>query len=352
MATHVAAAVGRAVPAVRRVDPFRERRRPHRQRGDARRSAVRPRPPAARATSSATAAASSPSSPSASPSTERARPRPRPRLQSGMALLGLRHVALNVRDPQASKRFYADCFGMSVVWEPDPDNVYMSSGPDNLALHRVVRGGAGRARPPRLHRGHPRGRGPPGRALRRPRRDHRRRGEGPPRRQPVVLLPGSRRHPHPGPFRAHPLEQTITRTIGAGRHIEGTGGESARAKRARLRSGQGWRRAAQERGRRATPPRREAAAAAARPRRPARTAAEPRQPRAAKAAQTPPRKGPRNTARQDAAAGRKPQGGCAARRTREEAAGPEDGRDGRNEEAARNAGGAQTAGPASKRPRG
>ena len=53
-----------------------------------------------------------------------------------MALLGLRHLALRVRDPQASKRFYGDCFGMSVVWEPDPDNVYMSSGVDNLALHR------------------------------------------------------------------------------------------------------------------------------------------------------------------------------------------------------------------------
>ena len=53
-----------------------------------------------------------------------------------MGLLGLRHVALNVRDPQASKRFYAECFGMSVVWEPDPDNVYLSSGTDNLALHR------------------------------------------------------------------------------------------------------------------------------------------------------------------------------------------------------------------------
>jgi catechol 2,3-dioxygenase-like lactoylglutathione lyase family enzyme len=53
-----------------------------------------------------------------------------------MPLLGLRHVALRVRDPQASKRFYAECFGMSVVWEPDADNVYMSSGVDNLALHR------------------------------------------------------------------------------------------------------------------------------------------------------------------------------------------------------------------------
>jgi len=61
-----------------------------------------------------------------------------------MALLGLRHLALRVRDPQASKRFYGDCFGMSVVWEPDPDNVYMSSGVDNLALHRdaAAAGGA------------------------------------------------------------------------------------------------------------------------------------------------------------------------------------------------------------------
>jgi catechol 2,3-dioxygenase-like lactoylglutathione lyase family enzyme len=60
-----------------------------------------------------------------------------------MALLGLRHLALNVSDPQRSKRFYCDCFGMSVVWEPDPDNVYLSSGPDNLALHRRETQGAG-----------------------------------------------------------------------------------------------------------------------------------------------------------------------------------------------------------------
>jgi catechol 2,3-dioxygenase-like lactoylglutathione lyase family enzyme len=58
-------------------------------------------------------------------------------------LLGLRHLALNVRDPQASKRFYADCFAMKVVWEPDPDNVYMSSGADNLALHRARVAGPG-----------------------------------------------------------------------------------------------------------------------------------------------------------------------------------------------------------------
>ena len=53
-----------------------------------------------------------------------------------MALLGLRHLALRVRDPQASKKFYCEGFAMSVVWEPDADNVYLSSGFDNLALHR------------------------------------------------------------------------------------------------------------------------------------------------------------------------------------------------------------------------
>jgi catechol 2,3-dioxygenase-like lactoylglutathione lyase family enzyme len=60
-----------------------------------------------------------------------------------MPLLGLRHLALRVRDPQASKRFYAEAFGMAVVWEPDPDNVYMSSGSDNLALHRAEPAGPG-----------------------------------------------------------------------------------------------------------------------------------------------------------------------------------------------------------------
>lgn len=55
-----------------------------------------------------------------------------------MALLGMRHLALKVADPQVSKRFYCDAFGMRVVWEPDADNVYLSSGVDNLALHRAA----------------------------------------------------------------------------------------------------------------------------------------------------------------------------------------------------------------------
>jgi catechol 2,3-dioxygenase-like lactoylglutathione lyase family enzyme len=51
---------------------------------------------------------------------------------------GLRHVALNVRDLAAMKRFYVDLLGFAVEWEPDADNVYLSSGLDNLALHRAA----------------------------------------------------------------------------------------------------------------------------------------------------------------------------------------------------------------------
>lgn len=55
-------------------------------------------------------------------------------------LLGLRHVALNVRDVQRSVRFYRDVLDMQVEWEPDPDNVYLTSGSDNLAIHRLPNG--------------------------------------------------------------------------------------------------------------------------------------------------------------------------------------------------------------------
>lgn len=60
--------------------------------------------------------------------------------RSSRSWLGLRHLALNVADPQKSKIFYRDLMGMEVEWEPDPDNVYMTSGQDNLALHRAAPG--------------------------------------------------------------------------------------------------------------------------------------------------------------------------------------------------------------------
>jgi catechol 2,3-dioxygenase-like lactoylglutathione lyase family enzyme len=51
---------------------------------------------------------------------------------------GLRHVALNVTRLDDMKRFYTDLLGFAVEWEPDADNVYLSSGIDNLALHRAA----------------------------------------------------------------------------------------------------------------------------------------------------------------------------------------------------------------------
>ena len=52
------------------------------------------------------------------------------------ATLGLRHVALIVEDLESVEMFYTELLGMDVEWRPDEDNVYLSGGPDNLALHR------------------------------------------------------------------------------------------------------------------------------------------------------------------------------------------------------------------------
>lgn len=54
--------------------------------------------------------------------------------------LGLRHVALNVRDVSKSVDFYQNILGMKLEWQPDPDNAYLTSGGDNLALHRMESG--------------------------------------------------------------------------------------------------------------------------------------------------------------------------------------------------------------------
>ena len=53
---------------------------------------------------------------------------------------GMRHIALKVRDMAKAKSFYKNLLGMDVVWEPDPENVYLSSGNDNIALHQVTPG--------------------------------------------------------------------------------------------------------------------------------------------------------------------------------------------------------------------
>ena len=55
---------------------------------------------------------------------------------------GLRHLALKVSDVERAVAFYSRVFGMRVVWQPDPENAYLSSGCDNLALHKGPFGSA------------------------------------------------------------------------------------------------------------------------------------------------------------------------------------------------------------------
>jgi catechol 2,3-dioxygenase-like lactoylglutathione lyase family enzyme len=52
-------------------------------------------------------------------------------------LRGMRHIALKVRDMARARNFYQNILGLNVVWEPDAQNVYLSSGCDNIALHEV-----------------------------------------------------------------------------------------------------------------------------------------------------------------------------------------------------------------------
>jgi len=52
---------------------------------------------------------------------------------------GFRHLALRVTNLARSRTFYEQLLGMKVVWEPDADNVYFSSGTDNLALHQIAK---------------------------------------------------------------------------------------------------------------------------------------------------------------------------------------------------------------------
>ena len=50
-------------------------------------------------------------------------------------IAGLRHLALKVHDLTGCERFYVELLGMRVDWRPDPSNLYLTSGEDNLALH-------------------------------------------------------------------------------------------------------------------------------------------------------------------------------------------------------------------------
>lgn len=68
--------------------------------------------------------------------------------QRPTATAGLRHVALFAKDFEAAVGFYTGLLGMQVEWHPDIDNIYLTSGNDNLAIHRFK----GEAREPAQQR--------------------------------------------------------------------------------------------------------------------------------------------------------------------------------------------------------
>ena len=51
--------------------------------------------------------------------------------------LSLRHVALKVRHLEQCLQFYTEVVGYRIDWQPDEDNIYLTTGDDNLALHRA-----------------------------------------------------------------------------------------------------------------------------------------------------------------------------------------------------------------------
>lgn len=53
-------------------------------------------------------------------------------------MAGMHHVALHARNFEDTVGFYRDVFGMRIEWQPDADNAYLTSGRDNLAIHRAT----------------------------------------------------------------------------------------------------------------------------------------------------------------------------------------------------------------------
>lgn len=50
---------------------------------------------------------------------------------------GMHHIALFAQNFEACIHFYTELLGMRVEWHPDDNNIYLTSGTDNLALHRA-----------------------------------------------------------------------------------------------------------------------------------------------------------------------------------------------------------------------
>ncbi len=52
-------------------------------------------------------------------------------------MLGIRHIALFVKELEICVKFYVEIMGMQIEWQPDADNVYLTNQGDVFALHRV-----------------------------------------------------------------------------------------------------------------------------------------------------------------------------------------------------------------------
>ena len=52
-------------------------------------------------------------------------------------MVGIRHVALFVKELEVAVDFYTQVMGMRIEWQPDADNVYLTNDGDVYALHRV-----------------------------------------------------------------------------------------------------------------------------------------------------------------------------------------------------------------------
>lgn len=52
-------------------------------------------------------------------------------------MVGIRHVALFIKDLEAAVDFYTRIMNMRIEWQPDDDNVYLTNDGDVFALHRV-----------------------------------------------------------------------------------------------------------------------------------------------------------------------------------------------------------------------
>lgn len=58
-------------------------------------------------------------------------------MQKPKPTAGMRHIALHCKHLKECVHFYTELLGMKVIWQPDEDNYYLTSGYDNLALHRA-----------------------------------------------------------------------------------------------------------------------------------------------------------------------------------------------------------------------